>query len=132
MNFEHIELNQLEAETFGKVAETWAEKIHHNSKNKSSQLRRYYDELVMWNDKVQQTDDYVGNVPFIKMMKAKVAYAKGRDLVDENFQKMFNRIIDEIEDKESLRNAKLFFEAVLGFRKALENTKTANPQRTGR
>ena len=105
MNFEHIELNQLEAETFGKVAETWAEKINHNSKNKSSQLRKYYDELVMWNDKVQQTDDYVGNVPFIKMMKAKVAYAKGRDLVDENFQKMFNRIIDEIEDTESLRNA---------------------------
>ena len=53
--------------------------------NKSSQLRKFYDELVMWHDKVafEKTADaraakYRELAPFIKMMNAKVAYARGR------------------------------------------------------
>ncbi len=56
------------------------------------------------------------------MLKAKVAYAKGRNHIDENFVKVFNKVIDEINDRETLRDAKLFMEAVIGYCKLYELT----------
>lgn len=95
--------------------------------NKSSQLRKFYDELVMWHDKLafEKTADaraakYRELAPFIKMMNAKAAYAKGRGHVDENFEKLFSHLIRQIACPATLKNAKLFMEAVLGFLKAEE------------
>ena len=103
-------------------------------RNKSTQLRKFYDELVMWTDKVynvgkveagQKIDsvrdaNYVKSAPFIKMMNAKVAYAKGRGHVDDSFDAMFSHCIKAIIDAETLKHAKLFMEAFLGFYKAQE------------
>ena len=95
--------------------------------NKSSQLRKFYDELVMWHDKLafEKTADaraakYRELAPFIKMMNAKAAYAKGRGHVDQNFEKLFSHLISQIACPATLKNAKLFMEAVLGFLKAEE------------
>lgn len=104
------------------------------SKNKSTQLRKFYDELVMWTDKVhaigklesgQKSSDvretrYKDSAPFIKMMNAKVAYAKGRNHVDDSFEAMFSHCIQSIKDAETLKHAKLFMEAFMGFYKAQE------------
>ncbi len=104
------------------------------SKNKSTQLRKFYDELVMWTDKVhsigklepgQKSDvvrkaRYEQSAPFIKMMNAKVAYAKGRNHVDDSFEAMFSHCIKSISDAETLKHAKLFMEAFMGFYKAQE------------
>ena len=96
-------------------------------KNKLTQLRKFYDELVLWHDKVHlerspqdKQDKYDEVAPFIKMMKAKVAYAKGRDHVDSNFEKLIKHLVDEIKDVASLKHAKLFMEAFMGFYKAQE------------
>ena len=103
-------------------------------KNKSTQLRRFYDELVMWTDKVhsigklepgQKSSDvrevrYKDSAPFIKMMNAKVAYAKGRNHVDDSFDAMFSHCIKSVTDAETLKHAKLFMEAFMGFYKAQE------------
>lgn len=95
--------------------------------NKSSQLRKFYDELVMWHDKLafEKTADaraakYRELAPFIKMMNAKAAYAKGRGHVDQNFEQLFSHLIRQIACPATLKNAKLFMEAVLGFLKAEE------------
>lgn len=104
------------------------------SKNKSTQLRKFYDELVLWTDKVhsigklevgQKSSDvrearYKDSAPFIKMMNAKVAYAKGRNHVDDSFEAMFSHCIKSISDAETLKHAKLFMEAFMGFYKAQE------------
>ena len=104
------------------------------NKNKSTQLRKFYDELVMWTDKVysigkldpgQKSRDvretrYKDSAPFIKMMNAKVAYAKGRNHVDDSFEAMFSHCIKSISDAETLKHAKLFMEAFMGFYKAQE------------
>jgi CRISPR-associated protein Csm2 len=104
------------------------------SKNRSTQLRKFYDELVMWTDKVhsigklepgQKSNDvrearYKDSAPFIKMMNAKVAYAKGRNHVDDSFEAMFSHCIKSISDAETLKHAKLFMEAFMGFYKAQE------------
>ena len=104
------------------------------TKNKSTQLRKFYDELVMWTDKVHaigklepgekssdiREERYRQSAPFIKMMNAKVAYAKGRNHVDESFEALFSHCIKAISDAESLKHAKLFMEAFMGFYKAQE------------
>jgi len=53
--------------------------------------------------------------------KAKVAYALGREHVDKHFMDVFNKIIGQIDSAETLHHAKLFYEAMLGFRKAQES-----------
>ena len=74
----------------------------------------------MWNDRVQLARENKENkfqelAPFIKMLKAKVAYARGRKHVDDHFLEVFNRCIDQANNVETLRDAKLFMEAVMGF-----------------
>lgn len=95
--------------------------------NKSTQLRRFYDELTMWNDKVQQIrgdelrdKKYNELAPFIKMLTAKVAYAQGRKHVDPTFENMFAHCIKSIKNAETLKHCKLFIEAFMGFYKAQE------------
>lgn len=103
-------------------------------KNKSTQLRKFYDELVMWTDKVHSIGKlepgqkseavrearYRDSAPFIKMMNAKVAYAKGRNHVDDSFEAMFSHCIKSVSNAETLKHAKLFMEAFMGFYKAQE------------
>ena len=96
-------------------------------KNKSTQLRRFYDELVMWHERVhfertpqEREAKFQEMAPFIQMLVAKVAYAKGRDHVDECFETLFAHVIRQISDADTLRNAKLFMEAFMGFYKAQE------------
>jgi len=104
-------------------------------KNKSTQLRKFYDELVMWHEKVNLANStgerqqdarqlrYQDVAPYIKMMIAKVAYARARDHVDDCFEKLFTHVVRQIGDPLTLRHAKLFMEAFMGFYKAEEKGK---------
>lgn len=51
------------------------------------------------------------------MMKSKAAYAKGRKNIDATFLQFIKDLINQIKDKETLNNAKLFMEAMMGFYK---------------
>lgn len=118
--------NEKSAEIFSDIAQRAAKHIKTNKNlNKTTQLRKFYDELAMWNDRVQLVREnkegkFQELMPFIKMLKAKVAYAEGRKNVDKNFSDIFNRCIDQINNVETLRDAKLFMEAVMGFCKLEE------------
>ena len=134
VNLKDIQLQApLQANIFSDIAARAAEDISQNKEqNKASQIRKYYDELLLWHNKIQQEQGdearqkkYHDAAPFIQMLKAKVAYARGRKsggktLLDDNFVAIFNRLIDQISDPAPLKNAKLFFEAMLGYRKAYE------------
>ena len=111
----------LNAELFNNVAREKAKIIAENEKaNKPSQIRKFYDELCMWETKVSlepaRFSDYL---PFILMLNAKLAYAKGRRLVDDNFVKLIGDCLKQVKDPDTLRICKLFFEAFLGFYKEL-------------
>ncbi len=114
------EEGKIDADLFDKTASTAAKVVAQSKRehNKSTQLRRFYDELVMWEEKVRQDeekfDDYL---PFIRMLKAKAAYAEGRKLVDGAFVDLIEQAIDFIKSAADLRTAKLFFEAFMGFYK---------------
>lgn len=128
-------------EIFSDIAQRAAQHIKTDPKsghfnkdnNKTTQLRKFYDELVMWNDRVQQAREHKESkfqelVPFIKMLKAKVAYAEGRKHINSHFSDIFNRSIDQSNTSETLRDAKLFMEAVMGYCK-LEEAKEKQYQR---
>ena len=116
-----INLKKLSDNIFSDIAEAAAKHISSPNQNKASQIRKFYDELAMWDEKIHRNKaEYDKSAPFIHMLKAKVAYAKGRGHVDANFVAIFNHLIDQISDPQSLRHAKLFFEAMLGYRKAYE------------
>lgn len=94
--------------------------------NKPTQIRKFYDELCMWEQKtrnveeIKELDNFIKLLPFIKMMNAKVAYARGRELVDDKFVAWFSACMDQIREpnKDGLaafRNFRTHFEAFLGF-----------------
>lgn len=117
-----IDLAAPSAATFDTLADEIARSLSaaRGDTNKPTQLRRFYDEIVMWEQKVKQNPDhYPQMLPMIRMLNAKAAYAEGRNLVDRNFGHFMRyglRALDE-KDPQTFYNFKLLFEAVLGFLK---------------
>lgn len=113
--------SKLDADLFNGVAKATATTLASNEKsNKPSQLRRFYDEICLWEERVDGDEDRLKkNLPFIRMMNAKAAYADGRGLVDKNFVKLMNHGLSQVESAETMHHFKLFMEAVMGFYKEI-------------
>ena len=122
--------DKLNKELFNRIASETAKTIAGNPSkhvNKSTQLRRFYDEIVMWEhktmllanikDKAKQQDKFNEMLPFIKMLNAKAAYAEGRKLVDKNYVNLISHCLAQVEDQISMKHFKLFMEAFMGFYK---------------
>ena len=112
--------NNIDPELFDTTAKAIAQVVSQGKRehNKSTQLRRFYDELVMWEEKVRQDREKFNEyLPFIRMLKAKAAYAEGRKLVDGAFVDLFDQTIDFVKSADDLRVAKLFLEAFMGYYK---------------
>jgi len=89
-------------------------------KNKSTQIRRFYDELVSWQERIG-TDDkkFKDYEAFIHMLNAKAAYAQGRNLVTREFVQWLRDCIQQIDSPRTLNHFRLHFEAMIGFLKAI-------------
>lgn len=110
------------AELFDSLAETIAREFDKakGKFNNPSQIRRFYDELVSWQQRINGNEGaFEKYKAFIRMMNAKVAYAKGRELVDVNFEHWFRAGINATNSARALDHFRLHFEAVLGFLKGL-------------
>lgn len=110
---------KLDPELFNSKARQAAQAVASaHDRNKPTQLRRFYDELCMWEEKVARSpkkfDEYL---PFIRMLNAKAAYAEGRKLVDRTFVELFQKTLAEVKDPPTLTTCKLFWEAFMGFYK---------------
>jgi CRISPR-associated protein Csm2 len=102
----------LDPELFNSIAEDAAKKVAATPKetNKSTQLRRFYDELCLWDLRViQQPEKFSDYLPFIRMLNAKVAYAQGRKLVDGTYVNLLHHTLREVKDPQSLSVCKLFW-----------------------
>ncbi|SEQ47801.1 CRISPR-associated protein Csm2 [Ectothiorhodospira magna] len=121
LNTTRIVLNAtpLSVELFDDVARQTAREVAGDSrKNKPSQIRQFYDELVMWEEKVRRDESrFEEYLPFIRMLNAKAAYAQGRNHVDANFVMLIHHCLSQVNTPQTLRNCKLFFEAFMGFYK---------------
>ena len=114
---------QLDPELFSKKADELAKQIAGDGgrgKNKSSQIRRYFDEVVRLNDLAQQgTDEEMSYkvLPQVHMLIAKVVYAEGRSLVTNSFVDLMKNGIEQIRDKKDLQVFTNFLESFMGFYK---------------
>jgi CRISPR-associated protein Csm2 len=118
---------RISDELYAGIAEKSANFLADNSgdRNKYTQLRRFYDELGLWHERIngsgtpeERAARYQEFAPLIKMLNAKVVYAEGRKHVDGNFVRLFRQVIKEVKDAATLGQAKLFMEAFMGFYKA--------------
>ena len=115
-----FDFNHPTPELFSQTAEDWAKKCYVNANsntNAGTQIRRFYDELILWNEKCTTQQIFQENLPYIRMIKSKVAYAKGRDIIDVNYKALMDGIINAIQGNnvKTLKNAKLFLEAFTGY-----------------
>ena len=115
----------LPSDLFDGTAEK-AARIVAEERTRNSQLRRFYDELLRWDEKVNggAPEDAEArlreHLPFIRMMNAKAAYAQGRggNLVGKSFVTLLRNCLAQVSDNPAaLRNCRLFFEAFMGFYK---------------
>lgn len=127
----NIKLDAISEELFNNIAKQAAKTIAANPSrmvNKPTQLRRFYDEIVMWDNKAtfliakeedeqQRNEKFAEMLPFIKMINAKTAYAQGRRLVDKNFVDLISHSLSQVNDIQSMKHFKLFMEAFMGFYK---------------
>ncbi len=115
---------KLNPELFNSIAKEAATEVASGGDrvNKSTQLRKFYDEIVLWDNKVlmrpEKFDEYL---PFIRMLNAKVAYAEGRKLVDFRFVSLLNNGLKQVINPETLHTFKLFMEAFMGFYKQVRD-----------
>lgn len=120
-----LKANPPASTLFDKDAEDVANGLHNapdagRDKNKSTQIRRFYDELVGWQERIGNDDEkFKQNVAFVKMLNAKAAYAQGRKLVTKEFVDWFRDCVKQVDNPRSLKHFRLHFEAMLGFLKQI-------------
>lgn len=110
------------AELFDNLAHSVAKELAGAQErfNKPSQIRRFYDELVSWQQRIGgEESEFKKYEAFIRMMNAKIAYASGRELVDANFEHWFTSANRAVTSAKGLEHFRLHFEAVLGFLKGI-------------
>lgn len=115
-----IQLEKPVAELFDTIADNTARVIANpqsRDHNKSTQLRGFYDEILMWEQKTRSLsqEQFDEVLPLIRMINARVAYAKGRNLVDQNFFDLVRHCLQQVNSPATMRNCKLFMEAFMGF-----------------
>ena len=116
----------IEPKLFSEVAEKLAKKIADSGKghrdkldkNKRSQIRKFYDEVLRLNTLTKNDPkswDFV--FPYVNMMVAKAAYASGRGYVSDDFLEFIKESVHQINTHEDLDVFTNFFEAFMGFYK---------------
>jgi len=87
-------------------------------KNKSTQLRRFFDEIIRLNSQAQaEGAEWKTILPHVHMLVAKTAYAQGRDLVTKSFVDLIKSGIAQIKEKDDLQVFANFLESFMGFYK---------------
>lgn len=114
-------------ELFSNVADEYAKKIREaggKKKNKISQIRKFYDEVLMFQSRVKSEDDFKKMLPFIKMLNAKAFYAEGRELITKEFKDDFiKECLGQVQTKKDFDVFVKFFEAFMGFYKYYDEKK---------
>lgn len=133
---------------FSEQAEYWANKICQSGltvkydkktqkekktleKNKISQIRKFYDEVLRFSDYLKAGEDYSTILPYIKMLNAKAAYAEGRKLITPEFKFFLKQCLNFLNDNnpKSFDIFLNFFEAFMGYYKYYEaQYKTASEE----
>jgi len=105
-------------------AEGWAKKfVNARPELTSAQIRRFYNEIKALEAKIdgkaEEAEEFDINLPFIKMLKSKVAYACPKNSsskkVPLEFRDFMDECVDGINEQEDFKAFTKVFEAVVGY-----------------
>ena len=106
----------LPVDLFSTTAEKVAKMLNERNTNRYTQVRKFYDELTMWQEKINQDPEkFMEYLPFVQMLNAKAAYAQARKHVSPCFVSFIQHCLTQMDTPESFRHGKLFFEAFMGY-----------------
>ena len=109
---------QLFSEEAEKLASQIGARARNSSRDKQSQIRRFYDEVIRLNSRATARPNEWENIkPLVYMLTAKAAYARGRNLISDEFLKFIKDYVNQIEEPEDLNVFSNFFEAFMGYYK---------------
>ena len=114
----------VDPDLFSKIAEVKAKEISEEGfgkKNTRTQLRKFYDEVIDFKEKIESSEDFEKYQPYLYMLKSKAAYAEGRGHITEKFRVFLSACLDHVKSKEDLDVFATFFEAFMGFYKKYGN-----------
>ena len=112
---------RIDPKLFSEKARMMAEDLGNENKNQSrlnkrTQIRKFYDEVLRLNGLALSTQvPWDSVLPQVHMLVAKTAYAKGRELVSQNFLNFIQDSVGQVQSKDDLRVFADFFEAFMGF-----------------
>ena len=118
------EKRTLKPELFSSVAEDLAKELSAFQKsNKRTQIRKFYDEVLRLNSLAKSNqNDWDNILPYVNMLIAKATYARGRNLVTEEFVDFIKKSMGQIQDPKDLDVFANLFEAFMGFYKKYRPT----------
>jgi CRISPR-associated protein Csm2 len=131
----------MNSDLFSGHAEEWAKLICQSGlkndkleKNKISQIRKFYDEVLKFSEYLRSGDDYKTILPYIKMLNAKAAYAEGRKLVTEEFKIFIKQSLEFLtdDDPQAYTIFASFLEAFMGFYKFYDEKGNIQQNQGGR
>lgn len=112
---------KIDPDLFSSRAELLAKEILEESSNKTNkltQIRKFYDEILRFNNIVKTNPNEFDNLlPYLKMLNAKAAYAMGRDLVSKGFKDFISTSLYQVNDKDDFEVFSELFEAFIGYYK---------------
>jgi len=119
---------------FSSHAEEWAKKVCESGlvekrgkkkleKNKASQIRKFYDEVLKFSNDIKSGEDFKLILPYLKMLNAKAAYAEGRKLITNEFKIFVKLSVEQIteDNPKTFELFSSFFEAFMGYYKYYES-----------
>jgi CRISPR-associated protein Csm2 len=144
--WEDREKNLLNPKLFSETAEAEAKKVFKSAggrgkniqRNKPTQLRRFFDEIVAFEARYKQVLSktpsepervFAQQLPFIHMLVPKVKYAEARNLVSSEFSELLkSAVVDNLKKAEDLKILTSFFEAFMGHYKYCVEIESAENQ----
>lgn len=118
--YEGNDKNKIKIDLFDTQAENAAEEIikegKKEHKNKINQIRIFYNQFIVINEKINNSEEnFRRQLPYIKMIKARAKYSKGRKNIGNYFENFLLKCIDEVNTLKDFKIICSFFEAVVGY-----------------
>lgn len=132
--------NSINPDLFSSHAEEWAIRVCNSGlktkfdpktkkekkileKNKITQIRKFYDQVLKFNNDLKTGEDFKLILPYLKMLNAKAAYADGRKLVTDEFKSFIKLSLNHVteDNPKSFELFASFFEAFMGYYKYYES-----------
>lgn len=111
---EGLRQHPMDPKIFCEFPEQLVSKISMTGENKSSQIRKFYEEIERWTHKEESQFEIYK--PYMKMLAAKARYAEEKKVISSEFCQLVNVLVDVATEKfENIFKVKDFMECIIAY-----------------